>query len=193
MGTGVKRPTTTEVKNMWIYTSTPHTSSRRSAQLVKHRDNFTFTFTLTVRTSVLLLRATYDYFSSFVFSYSQAAGRMFSRHSGGGKEQTLGQEYAQEILSDQVMCLVAHKNSITDSRATLQLSYPHRNFMNMTKTFGKTTQGLEKNKHSTRDATSRTDVRTQRCGLGYIQATRAAATSKLGHYHLILYFHCFFA
>jgi hypothetical protein len=27
---------------MWIYTSTPHTPSWRSAQLVKGRDNFSF-------------------------------------------------------------------------------------------------------------------------------------------------------
>jgi len=63
---GVKRPgreadhsppSSAEVKNAWIYTSTTHTSSWRGAQsrtgyvfmtwyLVKHRDNFTFTFTL---------------------------------------------------------------------------------------------------------------------------------------------------
>jgi hypothetical protein len=33
-------PTSAEVKTLWIYTSTPHTPSWRSAQLVKHRDNF---------------------------------------------------------------------------------------------------------------------------------------------------------
>jgi hypothetical protein len=47
---GVKRPgrevdhsppTSAEVKKMWVYTSTPHTPSWRSAWLVKHRDNFT--------------------------------------------------------------------------------------------------------------------------------------------------------
>jgi hypothetical protein len=31
-----------EVKKMWIYTSTQHTSSWRNVLLVKHRDNFTF-------------------------------------------------------------------------------------------------------------------------------------------------------
>jgi hypothetical protein len=30
---------------MWIYTSTPYTTSWRSASLVKHRDNFTFYLT----------------------------------------------------------------------------------------------------------------------------------------------------
>jgi hypothetical protein len=38
-------PASAEVKKMWIYTSTPHTPSWRSAQLFKHRNNFTFTFT----------------------------------------------------------------------------------------------------------------------------------------------------
>jgi hypothetical protein len=33
-------PTSAEVMKMWIYTATPHTPSWRSAQLVKHRDNF---------------------------------------------------------------------------------------------------------------------------------------------------------
>jgi hypothetical protein len=37
------RPTSDEVRNVWICTFTPHTSSWRSAYLVKHRDNFTFT------------------------------------------------------------------------------------------------------------------------------------------------------
>jgi hypothetical protein len=32
--------TSAEVKKMWIYTFTPHTPSWRSAQLVKHRENF---------------------------------------------------------------------------------------------------------------------------------------------------------
>jgi hypothetical protein len=32
---------------MWIYTSTPHTPSWRSASLVKHRDNFTLLYSLT--------------------------------------------------------------------------------------------------------------------------------------------------
>jgi hypothetical protein len=37
-------PTTrSKVKNTWIYRSHPHKSSWRSAYLVKHRDNFTFT------------------------------------------------------------------------------------------------------------------------------------------------------
>jgi hypothetical protein len=31
---------------MWIYTSTPHTPSCRSAYLVKHRDNFTLFYVL---------------------------------------------------------------------------------------------------------------------------------------------------
>jgi hypothetical protein len=35
-------PTTVEVKKIWIYTSSPHTPSWRSALLVKHSDNFTF-------------------------------------------------------------------------------------------------------------------------------------------------------
>jgi hypothetical protein len=35
-------PSSAEVKNTWIYTSTPHTPSWRGTQL-KHRDNFTFT------------------------------------------------------------------------------------------------------------------------------------------------------
>jgi hypothetical protein len=48
---GVKRPgreadhsspTSAEAKKKWIHTSTPHTPSWRSAQLVKHRDKFTF-------------------------------------------------------------------------------------------------------------------------------------------------------
>jgi hypothetical protein len=48
---GVKRPgretdhsptTSAEITKIWIYTSTPHTSLRRSAWLVKHRANFTF-------------------------------------------------------------------------------------------------------------------------------------------------------
>jgi hypothetical protein len=48
---GVKRPereadhsppNSAEVRNTWIYTSLPHTSSWRGASLVKHRDNFTF-------------------------------------------------------------------------------------------------------------------------------------------------------
>jgi hypothetical protein len=34
-------PTNAEIKNMWIYTSTPRTSSCRSAQFNKHRDKFT--------------------------------------------------------------------------------------------------------------------------------------------------------
>jgi hypothetical protein len=38
-------PTNAEVKKMWIYTSTPPYIFRRSAYLIKHRDNFTFTFT----------------------------------------------------------------------------------------------------------------------------------------------------
>jgi hypothetical protein len=47
----VKRPgnesnhpplTSAKVKNMWIYTSTPPTSSWHSAQFVKHRDNFNY-------------------------------------------------------------------------------------------------------------------------------------------------------
>jgi hypothetical protein len=33
-------PASAEVKKMWIYTSTPHTPSRHSAYLIKHRDNF---------------------------------------------------------------------------------------------------------------------------------------------------------
>jgi hypothetical protein len=37
-------PTSAEVKKMWIYTSTPHTSSWRSAYLVKHGDSFAFYF-----------------------------------------------------------------------------------------------------------------------------------------------------
>jgi hypothetical protein len=49
---GVKRPgreadhsppTSTEVKKMWSIHPLPHTPSWRSAQLVKHGDNFTFT------------------------------------------------------------------------------------------------------------------------------------------------------
>jgi hypothetical protein len=39
-------PTSAEVKKMWLYTSTPHTSSWRSAELVKHRENFTFYLTV---------------------------------------------------------------------------------------------------------------------------------------------------
>jgi hypothetical protein len=34
-------PDSAEVKKMWVYTSTPHTSSWRSVQAVQHRDNFT--------------------------------------------------------------------------------------------------------------------------------------------------------
>jgi hypothetical protein len=37
-------PASAEIKKMWIYTSTPHTPSWRSALLVKHRNNFNFTF-----------------------------------------------------------------------------------------------------------------------------------------------------
>jgi hypothetical protein len=38
-------PTTSaEFKKIWIYTPTPHTPSWRSVSLVKHRNNFTFTF-----------------------------------------------------------------------------------------------------------------------------------------------------
>jgi hypothetical protein len=39
-------PTSAEVKKMWIYISTRHTPSWRSAQLVKHRNNFTVTLPL---------------------------------------------------------------------------------------------------------------------------------------------------
>jgi len=48
---GLKRPkreadhspsSSAEVKNVWSYTSTPHTPSWSGAQ-IKHRDNFTFT------------------------------------------------------------------------------------------------------------------------------------------------------
>jgi hypothetical protein len=35
-------PTSAEVKDTWIYTSIPHTSQYRSAQLVKHKDNLIF-------------------------------------------------------------------------------------------------------------------------------------------------------
>jgi hypothetical protein len=53
MGIEVKRPereadhlpaTSAEVKEMWIYNPLPHTPSGSTAYLVKHRDNFTFTF-----------------------------------------------------------------------------------------------------------------------------------------------------
>jgi hypothetical protein len=111
----------------------------------------------------------YDHFSSFAFSYSQAVGRMFSQYSGGGKEQTLGQEYTQEILNDQVMCLVAHKNNWFQGYPSTLISSPPVTSIATSwtrlKLFGKTMQGLEKNKHSTRDATSRIDaVRTEQCG-----------------------------
>jgi hypothetical protein len=45
MGTGALFPEgkAVEVKKMWIYTTTPHTPSWRSAWLVKHKVNFTFT------------------------------------------------------------------------------------------------------------------------------------------------------
>jgi len=36
-------PSDAVVKNAWNYTSTPNTVSWGSAQLKKHRDNFTFT------------------------------------------------------------------------------------------------------------------------------------------------------
>jgi hypothetical protein len=39
-------PSSAEVKNKWLYTSTPDKSSWRSDKLVKHRDNFTFTCSL---------------------------------------------------------------------------------------------------------------------------------------------------
>jgi hypothetical protein len=35
-------PTSAEVKQTWSIHPLPHTSSRHSAQLVKHKDNFTF-------------------------------------------------------------------------------------------------------------------------------------------------------
>jgi hypothetical protein len=41
-------PTSAQVKKTWIYTSTPHMSSRHSAPLVEHRDNFTFFFFTTI-------------------------------------------------------------------------------------------------------------------------------------------------
>jgi hypothetical protein len=34
--------TSAEIRKIWLYTATPHTSSWRNAQLDKHRDNFTF-------------------------------------------------------------------------------------------------------------------------------------------------------
>jgi hypothetical protein len=39
-------PTSAEVKNMWIYTSNLRTPSSRSAELVKHSDNFISPFSL---------------------------------------------------------------------------------------------------------------------------------------------------
>jgi hypothetical protein len=39
-------PISAEVKKMWLYTSTPHTPSGDSAQLVKQRDNFAIFYTL---------------------------------------------------------------------------------------------------------------------------------------------------
>jgi hypothetical protein len=59
---GVKRPgrevdhsppTSADIKKMWIYTSTPHTPSWRSAQLIKHGDNFTLLLLQFVRWIVL--------------------------------------------------------------------------------------------------------------------------------------------
>jgi hypothetical protein len=47
------RPTSAEVKKTWIYTSTSHTPSWRSAQLVKHRDNFTSFYTLSPQHFIL--------------------------------------------------------------------------------------------------------------------------------------------
>jgi hypothetical protein len=35
-------PSSAKVKKMWIYATTPHISSWRNAQLVKHKDNFIF-------------------------------------------------------------------------------------------------------------------------------------------------------
>jgi hypothetical protein len=35
-------PTSAELRNTWIYTSTPHTSSWRSTSLIKYRDSYTF-------------------------------------------------------------------------------------------------------------------------------------------------------
>jgi hypothetical protein len=36
------RPTSAEVKKIWVYTSLPHTPRWRSANFIKYRDNFTF-------------------------------------------------------------------------------------------------------------------------------------------------------
>jgi hypothetical protein len=50
LSSGIKRqgreadhspPASAEIKEIWIYTSTPHTPSWCSSYLVKHRDNFT--------------------------------------------------------------------------------------------------------------------------------------------------------
>jgi hypothetical protein len=41
-GTDHSPPTSAQVKKKWVYTSTIHTPSWRSAYLVKYRDNFTF-------------------------------------------------------------------------------------------------------------------------------------------------------
>jgi hypothetical protein len=58
-------PTSANVKNTWIHTSTPPYAFKRSAYLVKHRDTFTFTFMMT---SVVLLHSYQSYSGSFCFS-----------------------------------------------------------------------------------------------------------------------------
>jgi hypothetical protein len=50
---------------MWIYTSTPHASSWRSAQLVKHRDNFTFTTSVCYLVTHTFLYSLIRLFSSY--------------------------------------------------------------------------------------------------------------------------------